>query len=84
MIKSYKLFYTEACPNCPSVKEHMKAVTLDGQEIDATTGQGMEEAGKFSIMTVPTVVFVNDNNEEVSRASTIEEIKRITENKTLI
>ena len=79
----YKLFFTPMCPNCPSVKEFMKTVEMDGEEIDATTPEGLEQAKKFEVSSVPTVVFLEDN-EVKSVAHNVDEIKRVTENKTLV
>ena len=31
----YKLFFTPMCPNCPKVKDFMKEVDMEGEEIDA-------------------------------------------------
>jgi alkyl hydroperoxide reductase subunit AhpF len=84
MIKNYKLFFTGACPNCPKVKEHMSSLEINGEEFDAGSEIGMDEARKHNIMAVPAVVFFDENDAEVSRASNVEEIKRVTENKTLV
>jgi alkyl hydroperoxide reductase subunit AhpF len=79
----YKLFYTQMCPNCPAVKEFMKTVDMKGEEIDASTKEGLEQARKFNIMAVPKVVFLEDD-EIKSEAETIEEIKRVIDNKSLV
>lgn len=79
----YKLFFTPMCPNCPKVKEFMKTVDMKGEIIDASTKQGLEQASKFDIMAVPTVVFLEDDNVK-SVAHSVEEIKRVTQNKTLV
>lgn len=84
MIKSYKLFFTPACPHCHEVKKFMITVNLNGDFVDATTIDGEELTKKYNVMSVPTIIFLNEKNEEVSRASTIEEIKKVIENKTLI
>jgi len=80
---NYKLFFTPMCPNCPKVKEFMKTVDLEGDEIDASTPDGLEEAQKFDVNSVPTVIFL-ENNEIKNVAHSIEEIKRVVENKSLI
>jgi hypothetical protein len=71
------------CPNCPSVKEFMKTVDIQGEEIDAATPEGLEQAQKFDIASVPTVVFL-EGDEVKSIAHNVEEIKRVTENKSLV
>lgn len=77
MIKSYKLFTTQTCPNCPPVKEFMQTVKIEGEHIDATTDEGREEAIKNGIAAVPTVLFFDENKELVERAITVDDIKNI-------
>ena len=77
MIKSYKLFTTQTCPNCPPVKEFMQTVEMEGEQIDATTDSGREDAIKHGIMAVPTVLFLDENGEVVKKANTVEEVKHI-------
>ena len=83
MIKRYKLFTTPMCPNCAAVKDFMKGVELPGEAIDATTPEGIQEAQKFEIMSVPAVLFFDENDKVISTASTIDEVKRMIENKSL-
>ncbi|MDP7141379.1 MAG: thioredoxin family protein [Candidatus Woesearchaeota archaeon] len=83
MIKNYKLFFTPMCPNCPSVKEFMKTVDIEGKEIDATSEEGMAEARNYDIMSVPTILFFDEKEELAGRATSIDEIKRLIENKSL-
>lgn len=71
------------CPNCPTVKEFMKNVDMEGEEIDAALPEGLEEAKKFDVISVPTVVFL-ENDEVKSVAQSIDEIKRVIENKSLV
>ena len=79
----YKLFFTPMCPNCPSVKEFMKTVDMEGEEIDAALPEGLEEAKKFNVISVPTVIFLEDDKIK-SVAHSIDEIKRVIENRSLI
>jgi len=82
MIKNYKLFFTPACPHCHELKQFMITVTLNGDFVDATTIDGEELVKRYNIISVPTIV-LNEKNEEISRVSTIEEVNRIIKNKTL-
>ena len=77
MIKSYKLFTTPTCPNCPPVKERMKTVELEGKEIDAATDEGREEAIKHGVMAVPTVLFFDEKGNVVKKANSVDEVKQI-------
>ncbi len=71
------------CPKCPSVKEFMKTVDIQGEEVDAATPEGLEQARKFNISTVPTAVFLEDDKVK-NIAHDIDEIKRVIENKSLV
>lgn len=77
MIKSYKIFTTPTCKNCPSVKEFMKTVELNGQEINAADPKGREEAMKKGIRSVPTILFFDEEGQHIETARSINEIKQI-------
>jgi len=79
MEKKYKLFTTPTCPNCPAVKEFLREVEMEGEEINAANPDGAQEAAKFGIMSVPTVIFFNNSNEVVATARNLPEIKRIVD-----
>jgi ribonucleoside-triphosphate reductase len=70
------------CPNCPKVKEFMKTVDMKGELVDASTDEGLMQAEKFNVASVPTVVFLDDDKVR-SVACSVEEIKRVVQNKTL-
>jgi glutaredoxin-related protein len=78
----YKLFYTPTCPNCHILKEFFKTIDVDGEHIDATTPDGLNQARNFEVGSVPTVVFLEDDQVK-STATNIDEVKRVLENKTL-
>jgi hypothetical protein len=55
----YKLFTTRFCHKCPAVKEFLEGQDkVSGSVIDCSTPEGMEEAKRFDVTRVPTVVFV--------------------------
>ena len=82
-INKYMLFFTPMCPKCPKVKEYMDENTaLEKEWVNAGTKEGLELARKYNIMAVPTVIFF-DSGEEVARATSVEEAKRVIENKSL-
>jgi glutaredoxin len=71
------------CPKCPAIKDFMKKLDIKGEFIDASTPEGLEQARKYDVISVPTVLFLNEKNEVVSKAHDLEEIKRVVENKSL-
>ena len=58
----YKFFYTNKCVNCPPVKEYIKNISMKGESIDATLELGLFEARKYDIMSTPTVIFFDEND----------------------
>lgn len=79
MIKSYKLFTMPACSKCPAVKEHMQTLELNGEVINAGDPEGMQEARKHSISTVPTAIFFDEQGNIVSIAHDKEEVDKVIE-----
>jgi ribonucleoside-triphosphate reductase len=82
-IKKYVLFSTPMCPKCPKIKEFMKDKDIESEFVDAATREGLEKARKLKVTSVPTVIFFDQDDKEVSRATSIEEVKRVIENRTL-
>ncbi|MDD5455425.1 MAG: anaerobic ribonucleoside-triphosphate reductase [Candidatus Margulisbacteria bacterium] len=75
VIKKYKLFYSDNCPGCPPVKNYLKQVQINGEEINANTKEGFEEAIKNNVTGTPTVLFLNDSGEVVNVAHTPSQIE---------
>ena len=73
----YKLFTTPWCKACPSVKAYVAGLDLDVEMIDASTVEGKEEAMKYGIRSVPTMLFFADENMEkpVATAQSIQQIE---------
>ena len=72
----YKLFTTKFCHKCPAMKEFLSSKSeLKGSFIDASEPEGLEEAKQFNIQTVPTVVFVDDNNTELHRCNEKQDVE---------
>ena len=76
-IKYYMLFTTPFCKGCKSVKEFLGNVSLKGDHIDASSGEGSEIAVKYNIRGVPTVVFLDENKNEIARAHSVADIRDI-------
>ncbi len=84
MISSYKFFMTPMCPNCGEIAEFLDTIELKGEKIDATTDEGLEESRKYRVMGVPLMIFFDKDKKEVNRATSIDEIKKLLENKSLL
>ena len=78
-IKSYMLFTTPFCKACKGVKEFLGKTSLEGNHIDASSDDGGEIAVKYNVQGVPTVVFLDEQNNEITRAHTLVDIKEIVE-----
>lgn len=77
------LFFTPMCPKCPKIKEFMADKELDKEWVNAATPEGLEIAKKMEVASVPTVIFLGEDGKEVTRATSIDEVKKVVENKTL-
>ena len=77
----YKLFTTPLCPKCPAMKEFMaEQDKVQGEVVNAHTPEGLAEARKFQVSSVPTVVFVDDAGTEVKRCGTQSEVEEVLGN----
>ena len=61
----------------------MKTVDIKGEFVDAGSAEGLEQARKYNVISVPTVLFLDDKEEVISTAHDLEEVKRVVENKSL-
>jgi len=58
------------------MKEHMaKQTKVQGEHINCHTPEGLAEARKFIVATVPMVIFVDEDGKESKRCSTKEEVE---------
>lgn len=70
----YLYFYRDTCPNCPPVKALLEDVELRGQDVNVDTEAGLELARKYSIMSSPTVVFLDNAGNELYRSNSPQEL----------
>lgn len=73
----YIYFYRTTCPNCPSVKQWLAESSLQGRAFNVDEDRGYEEAVKFQIYASPTVVFIDQEGNEVCRATSVESLDTI-------
>lgn len=63
-----KLFTRKDCPKCPSAKQICQELEKEGITIeyyDTDTVDGMAEGAFYSVMSTPTTVVVNSEDEEL-------------------
>ena len=78
-----KIFTTPMCPKCNALKESMKEANIEFEVVDATDPEGLDQARKYQVSSLPTVLFLDEKGEVVSTAHNFEEVKRVVENKSL-
>ncbi|MDC7125877.1 MAG: anaerobic ribonucleoside-triphosphate reductase [Spirochaetales bacterium] len=66
---SYIYFYRTTCPNCPPVKNWLENFYLDGKAINVDEKEGFTMAAEYKIFSSPTVIFLDADGQEVTRAT---------------
>jgi len=62
-----KIFTKKTCPKCPAAKELASELKKKGKETslyDLDTPDGLAEAAMFNIMSTPTIIVVDSDNQE--------------------
>lgn len=83
MIKKFRMFSTPACPNCQLIKQHLETTDLEGDITDCASPEGLGVAREHQVMSVPTVIFYDENDKEISRVTSLADVKKALENKPL-
>ena len=76
-IDHYTLFFRDTCPNCPAVKSFMTDTGIRGEEIDVNSKEGMNGAIQHQIYATPTVIFFDQDDNEVARGVSLADLKTI-------
>lgn len=78
-----KIFIQDNCPNCPSAKKSAKRLKKDGFNVEVyniSTVDGLTESLLHDVLSVPSIVVVNDNDTEIKSwrvgLPTIDELTR--------
>ncbi len=68
-MKTIKIFTSITCPNCPPAKTMGEKLKESGQNVQILSineAEGLAEAQLFGIMAVPTIVIVDENEQEIA------------------
>lgn len=63
-----KVFWKQACPNCPAAKRLAKELEREGQKVEYCNldeADGLAEAVFFDVMATPSIILVGDDGREV-------------------
>lgn len=74
----YELFIRKTCPNCPPVKECCTNLPISGEFVDVDSPEGFARASSLGVFSAPTVIFFDENNQEVERAHSVKEIRSLS------
>ena len=75
-------FYTPTCMPCRTIGKMLEQVDAEVENINAL--EDVANVDKYEVCTTPTLVFLNEEGEEVARTIgmvTLSKIKEILENK---
>ncbi|RLG16607.1 hypothetical protein DRN69_00410 [Candidatus Pacearchaeota archaeon] len=68
------IFVSSNCPHCPNAEKVVEKIApeyynygLCLKKIRMKTSEGKELASKYNIMAVPTILFLDDKNNEIQR-----------------
>lgn len=73
----YKVFTSNFCRNCPPVKKFLDKVSIKGEELDVSTDLGINATREYEILSTPTVILFDKNDNIVDRAYSVEDIEKI-------
>lgn len=74
MARTFLLFTTPTCPNCPAAKELLQKSSLEGEIMDASTAEGLDKARKHGITQVPSAIFFEEGK-QVAKAHGVDAIE---------
>lgn len=76
-IGSFKFFYSDTCPNCPTVKEYVNGLELKGEYYNASLPEGLKMAKEHNIMAVPTVILFDKEGKILKTAHSKADIEMV-------
>lgn len=80
IIGFYKVFHSHLCRNCPPVLDFLRNLNIPGEEIDVSTESGLNSAKKYNIMSTPSVVLFDREEEVIDIVTSFEKLKEFFNN----
>ena len=74
-------FYTPTCMPCRAIGKMLEQLDVEVENINAI--EDLANVDKYNVCTTPTLIFLNEDGEEVTRTTgmvTLSKIKEIIEN----
>lgn len=71
-----KLFWKHECQKCITAKEICKNSGLTVKDYDVNSVEGMAEASFHQVTRTPTIVLVDDNENEIKKWNSILQAKK--------
>jgi ribonucleoside-triphosphate reductase len=72
----YIYFFSTHCPNCGPVSKYMEGVKMPGLKINVMNEEGREVAGRYHVMSTPTVIILR-GNDVIHRLFNVDDINKI-------
>ena len=76
-ITGFKLFTSQYCHNCSPVKNFLNNLHVRGEEVDVSTDLGINIAKDYNVMSTPTVILFDKDDNIVSKAFSVDELKKV-------
>ncbi|MFH0776936.1 MAG: thioredoxin family protein [Patescibacteria group bacterium] len=78
----YLLFTTTTCPKCPAVKSFVaEQMPFDGRTLDNSAPDFVAQIQKFGVQNAPTLIVLDDANQEIFRGNEVAEIEEFLNRK---
>lgn len=68
-VKKVKLFVSTNCPTCTQLKTHLTKFAYPVEEWNVYTDEGLKESQRYQVMSVPTLVFLDDQEQVIMKAN---------------
>ncbi|MBI4976560.1 MAG: ribonucleoside triphosphate reductase [Spirochaetes bacterium] len=77
-VSRYTFLYSKHCPKCPSVKEYVNSLPVQGEMLNALEDDRARSLlEEHQIRSVPTVFLYDDDSKIISIAHSVEDIRKV-------